>query len=225
MKLVIKILLGISIALLGYFSVMSIVTPIKFEEIRTEREKAVIASLINLRKAELEFKNQYGRYTASMDTLVLFLKNGKMKTVKKVGTLTDEQLEKGLTEAKALAIVKKGNAKEIAENGLQGFSRDTTYSSIIETLFKGEYDESTIDNIGNIPFSNGKKFEMEVGTQVKNSVTIPLFEIRAHYDTFLEDLNKQERINLIDLQEKLDKYPGLKVGSVSEPSTTGNWES
>lgn len=225
MKLVIKILLGISIALLGYFSVMSIVTPIKFEEIRTEREKAVIASLINLRKAELEFKNQYGRYTASMDTLVLFLKNGKMKTVKKVGTLTDEQLEKGLTEAKALAIVKKGNAKEIAENGLQGFSRDTTYSSIIETLFKGEYDESTIDNIGNIPFSNGKKFEMEVGTQVKNAVTIPLFEIRAHYDTFLEDLNKQERINLIDLQEKLDKYPGLKVGSVSEPSTTGNWES
>ncbi|MBN1462634.1 MAG: hypothetical protein JXQ69_07325 [Paludibacteraceae bacterium] len=225
MKLVIKILLGISIALLGYFSVMSIVTPIKFEETRTEREKAVIASLINLRKAELEFKNQYGRYTASMDTLLLFLKNGKMKTVKKVGTLTDEQLEKGLTEAKALAIVKKGNAKEIAENGLQGFSRDTAYSSIIETLFKGEYDENTIDNIGNIPFSNGKKFEMEVGTQVKNAVTIPLFEIRAHYDTFLEDLNKQERINLIDLQEKLDKYPGLKVGSVSEPSTTGNWES
>lgn len=225
MKLVIKILLGISIALLGYFSVMSIVTPIKFEETRAEREKEVIASLINLRKAELEFKNQYGRYTASMDTLVMFLKNGKMKTVKKVGTLTDEQMEKGLTEAKALAIVKKGNAKEIAENGLQGFSRDTTYSSIIETLFKGEYDENTIDNIGNIPFSNGKKFEMEVGTQVKNAVTIPLFEIRAHYDTFLEDLNKQERINLIDLQEKLDKYPGLKVGSVTEPSTTGNWES
>lgn len=225
MKAVIKILLGISIALLTYFCIMSIVTPIKFEETRAIREKAVIASLIDIRKAQIEFKNQYGRYTASPDSLILFLKEGKMKTVKKEGTLTDEQLEAGMTEEKALAIVKKGNAREIAANGLEGFSRDTSYADIIETMFKDEYDASNIDKMIEIPFSEGKIFEFEVGSQEKNGMLLPLFEVRAPYEVFLEGLNRQELINLIDLQEKLERYPGLKVGSVSEPSTTGNWES
>ena len=225
MKLIIKILLGISIVFLGYFCIMSIVAPIRFEEQRVKREAVVIASLMDMRKAEIEYKNQHGRYTASIDTLIMFLKNGKMKTVKKEGTLTDEQLEKGLTEAKALAIVKRGNAKEIAENGLQGFSRDTTYSNIIASLFEGKFDENTINNIAVVPFSDGKMFEVEVNSTEKNGMIIPMFEVRAHYNVFLEGLNKQEKINLIDLQEKLEKYPGLKVGSVTEPSTTGNWES
>ncbi len=225
MKPVIKILLGISIALLGYFCIMSIVTPIKFEEARAEREKEVIASLINIRKAQLEYKNQHGRYTSSADSLILFLKNGKMKTVKKEGTLSDDQLDKGMTEEKALAIVKKGNASEIAANGLQGFSRDTTYSDIIETLFAGIYDRTTIDTFAEVPFTEGEQFEFEIGSQEKNGMTLPLFEVRTPYAVYLNGLDKQELLNLIDLQEKLDRYPGLKVGSVTEPSNTGNWES
>ena len=56
-------------------------------------------------------------------------------------------------------------------------------------------------------------------------IKVPIFEIRAHYDTYLHDLNKQERVNLIDKEEKLDHYPGLKVGSVDAPNNNaGNWE-
>ncbi len=225
MKQVIKILLGISIAVLGYFCVMSILTPIRFEEERNDREQAVIAALLDIRKAEIEYKNQHGRYTASIDTLILFLKEGQMKMVKKEGTLSDEQLDKGLTEETALAIVKKGNVKEIAENGLQGFSRDTTYVGIIETLYAGVYTEETIAKIAEIPYSGGKQFEIEVGSQEKNQMVIPLLEIKAPYTLFLHDLDKQELINLIDLQKKLERYPGLKIGSVTEPSISGNWES
>ena len=32
-------------------------------------------------------------------------------------------------------------------------------------------------------------------------------------------------LNAIDIQEKFDKFPGLKIGSVLEPNNNaGNWE-
>ena len=112
MKIVIRTLLCISIAVLGYFCVMSILTPIKFNEQSALREKAVVKNLIDLRKAQIEYKNQTGKYAVSADTLIKFIKNGQMPVVLKVGTLTDQQLNDGLTEAKAIAIVRKGNQKD-----------------------------------------------------------------------------------------------------------------
>lgn len=225
MKTVVKILLGISIVLLGYFCYSSIMTPIQFEQARNTREKEIIALLIDIRKAEVEYKNQNGKYTASFDTLISFVKEGKMKMLKKEGTLSDIQLENGMTEEKATAIVQRGNAKEIAENGLQGFVRDTVYANVLENIFNGKYDANTISEIREIPYSGGKEFELEIGEQEKNNIKLPLFEARASYESFLGDLNHQELVNLIDLQEKLDRYAGLKVGSVDEPNNNaGNWE-
>ena len=126
-RIIVRTLLLGSIVFLGYLCVMSILTPIKFEEERNLREKVVIKRLIDIRKVQVEFKNQKGHYTASIDTLVSFIKDGKVAVVMKEGTLTDEQLQNGLTEAKATAIVRKGNAKEIASFGLQNF---TIYTKI-----------------------------------------------------------------------------------------------
>lgn len=101
---ILTILLVISAVALVVFNVQSVTTPIHFTDEKDAREQKVIEALVNIRKAELEYKNQKGQYTESFDTLVAFIKNGKMKQVKKEGTLTDEQLEKGLTEAKALNL-------------------------------------------------------------------------------------------------------------------------
>ncbi len=227
MKHAIRITLVIAIAFLAYICVMSIITPIRFDNIRAAREKAVIARLINIRKAQIEFKDQNGHYTASCDTLVDFIKNGKMPVVLKEGTLTDEQLQNGLTEAKALKIVKSGNKKEIAANGLEGFRRDTSYVSVYESLFANDLKEDQIDQIVVVPFSNGQKFEMETAshTNAASGIVIPLFEARAPYDMYLSDLDRQELINLKDEKKQLEKYPGLKVGSIQEPNNNaGNWE-
>ena len=52
-----------------------------------------------------------------------------------------------------------------------------------------------------------------------------LFEAKAGYESYLGDLNRQELANLIDSKNKIDKYAGLQVGSVSEPNNNaGNWE-
>ncbi len=227
MKTIIKVLLFISIILLAYLCIMSVVTPIQFEETKNDREKAIIKRLTEIRKAELEFKDQNGRYTANFDSLINFVKTAKKKMVMKEGSLSDKQLEAGLTEAAAVKIVRRGNAKEIAANGLENFRRDTAYVSLLEAIFPTEYTLETIDQLAIIPYSNNQKFELKVDNGYTNTsgIRIPLFEATAHYKTYLFDLDRQEMINAIDVQEQLTRYPGLKVGSVEEPNNNaGNWE-
>jgi hypothetical protein len=227
MKTIIKVLLSISIVLLSYFCIMSVVTPIRFEQTKTNREKAIVKRLIEIRKVELEFKDQHGRYTASFDTLLNFMKTGKKRIVLKEGALSDKQLEAGLTEASAVKIVRKGNAKEIAEFGLENFRRDTAYASLLEAIFPTEYTMQTIDQLAIIPYSNNEMFELKADNNYINSagIKMQLFEANAHFKTYLFDLDRQEMINAIDLQEKRTKFPGMKVGSVEEPNNNaGNWE-
>ena len=227
LKVVMVVLLIAMVCALSYICVMSIMTPIKFDEQKELREKEVVKHLIDIRKVEVEFKNQKGHYTASADSLIDFIKNGRVPVVMKEGTLTDEQLNDGLTEAKAVAIVAKGNKKEIEAAGLVGFRRDTTYVSVYKTLFEAEMPIEEVENIFVIPFSeNNQRFEINVARFTNASgIEMSLFEAKASYRSYLGDLNKQEVDNLIDTKNKLDKYPGLQVGDVNEPNNNaGNWE-
>jgi hypothetical protein len=227
MKSVVRILLGISIVFLGYLCVVSVLTPIRFEEEKAKREKVIVQHLINIRAAQLEFKEANGRYTANIDSLVNFLQTAKKKEVKKEGALTEAQLEAGLTEEKAVKIIKKGDMKEIIANGLTNFRRDTVYTDMIVSLYKDAYTAENIATLFVVPFSNGQQFEVEVNNTYMSSsnINVPLFEARASYDTYLGDLNKQELANAKDVANTLERYAGLKVGSVVEPNNNaGNWE-
>lgn len=241
--------LAVAAIVMAYFCIMSVVTPIQFEETRVERESAVISNLVDLRTAELEYHHQKGCFTASYDSLLHFLKNAPKKELLKEGSLTDKQLEAGMTEKKAVKIINEAKKKalrknnfedndalyayiwandaDVKANGLQGFRRDTIESNMLQALYKGKYDETTIDGIVSIPYSNGLQFEIEVNNGYKTSqgIPVPLFEARAPFESYLGDLNKQELVNLIDREQKLDHYAGLKVGDIYAPNNNaGNWE-
>ncbi len=249
-KIIYRILLSAAAIVLAIFCIMSVVTPIRFEETRANRETQVVKHLIALRTAEAEFHHVNGRFTADLDSLLLFLRNTPKKEVMKEGALTDKQLEGGLTEHKAVKILdqakakaKRGkqqfandeelysfvwaNDKEVIKNGLQGFRRDTIYKNMIETLYKGEYNADNIAVIVEVPFSNGQRFEVEVnnGYTTSQGIRVPLMEARAPYTMYLADLNEQELVNLIDKETKLEHYPGLKIGDIYAPNNNaGNWE-
>ena len=98
---------------------------------------------------------------------------------------------------------------------------------MIQSLYKGRYTEDNIDQIIYIPYTKGQKFEIEVNNEYTTSqgIRVPVMEVRAHYDTYLGDLNDQERVNLIDKETKLEHYPGLKIGDIYAPNNNaGNWE-
>ena len=242
-------LLSIAAVVMAYFCVTSVTTPIKFENTRAQREVTVIKHLVDLRTAEVEFHHQNGRFTANHDSLLAFLKTAPKKEVLKEGSLTDKQLEAGLTEHKAVKILNEAkkkalkknqfedndalyayiweNDKDVVSNGLAGFRRDTIELNMIQALYKGEYDEKSIDRIVEIPYSEGKRFEIEVNNDYKTSqgIRVPLFEARAPFESYLSDLNEQELVNLIDRETKLEHYAGLKVGDIYAPNNNaGNWE-
>jgi hypothetical protein len=203
--------------------------PINFENAQKTRETAVKARLIDIRKAQQEYRMLHnGKYTASMDTLIDFVKNQKLPFVMKLGQLTDQQLEDGLTEQKAVRIIEKakktGRFDEVKKWGLENFKRDTTWVAVLDTVYPRGFNP---DSMRYIPFSEGMMFEMAArnDTDANTGAPLNLFEVKAPYESFLRGLDNQEIINLRELAEKTNRYPGLKVGDIETPNNgAGNWE-
>ena len=223
--LVTGILLPVVIILLAVVTVQSVMEPIKFNKAKDAREKVAIQQLKDIRDLQVAFRSVNGRYTSSFDTLITFYKSGKMKVVMKVGSMDDSL---AVVNTKAL---KKKNPKITAEQMLELVAQGqrlvfTTESEIpvSDTLFTNR-DNFNVDVIGVIPFSEGQPVEMESTIRMVSGVQVPLFEAAMPYKALLKGLDNQLRINLDDDRIKSDRYPGLKVGSVSAPNNNaGNWE-
>ena len=174
----------------------------------TMGENLIKARLIDIRKAQIEYKNIHKVHAANFDELSKFLKDEKLPFLIKEGVLTDEQLEKGMTEKEA---VKKGLIR-----------RDTIWVTAVDTLFGKGYN---VDDLRNVPGAN-VQFTMDTATLTSGSgYTVKVFQCGVQYDDYLGDLDKQLVYNLKDKAEKMNKYPGLRVGSVEEiNNNAGNWE-
>lgn len=223
MKTAINVTLGLCAIILLYLCYRSILEPIQFNDERDMREAAVKARLLQIKEAEDQYRQQHeGEFCDTMSVLINFIKTARIPHVQKVGELSDKQMEDGLTEAKAAAIVNSGDAAAIAANGLEGFRRDTTWSSMAEAIV-GDGD---VDSLQYIPYSNGQIFELEKTIYVgRSGVTQNVMECRASYASYLYGMNEREIYNLTDAAEKQSRYPGLKIGDLLTPNNNaGNWE-
>ena len=213
MKTVFNIVLVLCAAALIYICYNSIMGPINFENAKKDREKAVIARLIDIRKAQQEYRSLHrGMYAPKLDTLIDFVKNQKLPFVMKMGMLTDKQLEDGLTEKKAMAIIEKakktGRYDEVKKWGLENFKRDTMWVAVLDTIYPKGFNA---DSMKYIPHGNGAQFEMNVKNDTaKSGAPVYLFEVKAPYETYLSGLDKQEIINgyseLVDCDEQEKRF-------------------
>ena len=106
MKTVINLVLAVCVVALIYICYGSIMGPINFDKERAIREKAIITRLIDIRKAQQEYRTlHHGAYTDNFDSLIAFVKTAKLPFIMKVGTLTDDQLNSGMTEQKAMDLI------------------------------------------------------------------------------------------------------------------------
>jgi hypothetical protein len=200
---IIQISLSLVVLFLAFMVYRSIMEPVRFKREREAREHKVVERLRDIRDAQLVFKSIKGRYTADFDSLINFIETGKLPVVLKIGTTPDT-----LTEAEALKL------------GI--IRRDTSYVSVLDSVFKRP--DFKLYDLPKIPFSKGELFELEAGQIDKGGYLIPVIECRAHCNTFLKGMDKQAILNHIDRLQKMEKFPGIKFGSMFEASTDGNWE-
>ena len=280
MKNLFKVLLGVLAVILVVVNFRSVMSPIKFEEIRAQRDSAVIYRLIDIKNAQVEYYRANGRYTNSFETLIDFVKTQKVYTVKKAYELNDRQLEKvaeieknrrkvreiSISPDEAdqifLGILKNAEKKNDwkvinelnalnAEGGdIRSFRRDTTWVSLIDTLYHNP--NFPIDSLPYIPYGKGEKFTLLTDSIAKaGGGHTQLFEARADFSQYLTGINDQEYDNYIlgvkkkvtqvrrepvlnaageptydENDEEIVKIiPCRRVGSVKEANNNaGNWE-
>lgn len=213
-KTITQIVLAIVVVVLAYLLYDNIMTPVRFDETRIAREKAVIERISDIRSAQRGYKQVHGKYTGSFDTLINFVLTAEMQFERQLVSSDDSV---------GLAKLKKARKKNIEKFTVKA----------IDTVFGAKkLTPAQIEQLRYIPFSaqanNGevKEFIMGAGMVEVGNVKIPVFEAKAPYKTFLLDLNEQLLINLIDEQKNvLYKYPGIKVGDLYQATNdAGNWE-
>ncbi len=204
-KIALQLVMVALVFFLGYKVYESIMEPVEYKKATDKREKVIKQKLGHIKSLEIEYKKIYGKYTGDFDTLIDFYHNDSMPLVMKIGTVPDT-----LTETVAL------------EMGI--ISRDTTKIAIKDTLLQ-DLGVFNVDRLAEVPFTHGKvKFELESGTVVRANFDVPVFEVKCYKKDYLAEIKAQELLqNDILLLQEDDKFPGLKLGSLTEPSTDGNW--
>lgn len=87
--------------------------------------------------------------------------------------------------------------------------------ALLDSLFKG--DVTQVDELPIVPFTDKKeRFKLEAKMITKNEVEIPAFEASTPYETLYNGLIKKY------YQQKWGE--SMRVGSISEGTTSGNWE-
>lgn len=196
---IINIVLAIVAVFLTYLVIDSIRQPVVFGNSKKEREVKIIQSLKDIRSTQGLFKENYNRYTANFDSLIEFIRVGELPVVNIVPDPNDTTFTKTINDT-------------------------VGYVKVLDSLFK-DRPNFNVNELRYVPFSDPKQeFEIQAGYIMRGGMNVPVFEVKTHYKTYLIGLDEQRIRNEAKQREDLNKYPGLKVGSMTEPSTDGNWE-
>ena len=198
MKTVIQFVLFIIIVALGYMVYDSIMEPVRLNQEKNKREKEVVQRMKVIRSAEFIYKQLNGKYIDKWDSLIQFVDTAQIPVVKIIPDPTDTTF--------TLTI-----------NDTVGYVR------VYDSLFHHK-NIVDISQFMFAPFSGGDTIEMHSGEMNRGGVTVQVFEAKVPYSSYLKGMDKQYIINLTAGKKDIDLYPGIKVGSMTEPSTSGNWE-
>ncbi|PCJ80587.1 MAG: hypothetical protein COA57_14915 [Flavobacteriales bacterium] len=177
----------------------SIKDPIDFMDERKKRDEHIVQRLKDIRSCELAYKAVKGAYTNNFDTLLYFVKNDSFPVIKAIGDRPDT-----LSEEQAI------------EMGI--IHRDTFMVSVSDSIFSDyQLSKRTVpfyfDSIPYIPWGGAEKITLNAGEIERNNTKVKVFEAFMPYSVVFSDWNSHYYNKLND----------QKVGSMSEPSTSGNW--
>lgn len=204
LKIVVNLLLWVIIITLGYFTFMSVYGEIKFNQLKEKRYAKVIEKLIDIQSSQLAYKQVNGKFSDSFDELVKFVENAKFTITQRRDTTV-----KSAEKSKTFGVDMFDDIVLIDTLG---------YKSVKDSLFGADdrYKRMMVVPGG----QDGAKFDLKAG-MLDN---IPVFEASVDKSVILHDQNK----NYVEKEKQVVSVDGvngptLKVGSMDEIKTSGNW--
>ncbi|WP_158976368.1 hypothetical protein [Cellulophaga sp. L1A9] len=206
MKIVLQIILWIACIGLGYLIYSSVNAPIEFANVKQERYQKVINSLKDIRNSQEAYKSATGKYAKDFPALINFVENGKY-------TITQQRDTSFLEFNKQFGIDMLTEKKIIDTLG---------FVSVKDSLFKKD---NRYKSLMNVPASEANtKFTMTAGTVDKSGFKAAVYEVFVEKEKVLfdqpKDLVAREK-TYVNVEEV--NGPTIKVGSMQEVSTNGNW--
>lgn len=208
MKTILQIFLWLVSIGLGFMIYKSVNGPIEFKKVKQERYAKVISNLKDIRNSQEAYKTVNGRYAKDFNSLISFVDTGKY-------IITQQRDSSFLEYDKHFGIDMLKEVKIIDTLG---------FVSVKDSLFKKDNRYKTMMNV---PYAaNGEKFEMKAGIVEKGGYKAPVFEALVSKDVVLYDQPKA-LLDRENIQINVDEVNGsvIKVGSMTEVSTSGNWPS
>ncbi|MFP4846895.1 hypothetical protein [Winogradskyella sp. PE311] len=205
LKPVINIVLWALIIFLGYITFMSVYKEIKFNQLKVERYKNVINRLVDIRDSQLAYKDVNGEYAGDFTKLIDFVENGQVPITQRRDTLVLDEVK-----TKAFGGVETMMTLTLIDT--------LSYYTVKDSIFKGDTRYKTMADVG--VGKEGAKFKLQAG----KLDDIPVFEASVDKAIVLFD----QEAYLIEKERQAFsiagvKGPSVKIGSMEEVNTSGNW--
>lgn len=208
MKTGIKAALYVISVVLAYLIYLSVMAPITFNKNREERFSVVIEKLKDIRDAQVAYRTVNGQFANDFESLISFIDSG-------VYTITQQKDSSFMRYNRIYRIDMQVDTVVVDTLGTV---------AVKDSLFKGD---SSYKTLFNVPYAqNGERFEMKAGVVNKQGFDAPVFEASVSKDIILYDQPK-DLLARENAHNSIEEVNGsaIKVGSLTEVSTSGNWPS
>jgi hypothetical protein len=192
-------ILLVLVLVLGFKLYSIIQEPIVFNSLKEQRYAKVIERLENIRDAQQAFKGEYGTYTDNMAVLVGFVDTGHVtiKLRKDSSFLSYNKVYQQDMMKDTLIVRVIGRKKVIGEVFPEGFEAAS---------------------LARVPFNETAQFTMGKGVIEKNKVQVPVFEAKVGDTLIFADVYERFKPYI------KDRNHALQIGSLVEPTLSGNWK-
>ena len=206
MKTIIQIVLWVGCIALGYLIYNSVTGPIKFNQVKQERFAKVVAKLKDIRNSQEAYKTVNGKYANDFNSLITFIDTGRY-------VITQQRDSSYMKFDETYQIDMLEEIKIIDTLG---------FVSVKDSLFKKDNRYKNLMDVPTAP--NGEKFEMKAGFVDRSGYRAPVFEAKVDKNVILYDQPSDllARENAALSVEEVNG-PSIRVGSMDEVSTSGNW--
>ncbi len=195
MKIAINLLLVGLIGLLGYLLYANIKEPIQFMKVKTERERAVVDKLMQIRQAQDYYRSITGSFANNFDTLSYVLSTEDFMIINVMGDPDDPNFD------------------------MDQITYDTSYFPAIDSMIAMGMN---LDSLRFVPFTApGTVFEIQADTIEYQKTKVHVVEVGVIRSKFMGAYG-DERFRKYDSRYKPNAF--LKFGDMNTPNTAGNWE-